>query len=212
MSEPILRKAAPQDALALAELMDQAGEGIPGWLWALDAQNGQSAIDVGMVRARRDTGGFSYVNATVLVSSDAVAGMLLAYRLAEEFDLEKELQGVPDFLVPLVELECLAPGSFYINAIAVYPEHRSKGFGSILITEAERQAREQGADALSLIAFEGNTGAVRLYQRLGFAISASRPVVAHESTAHTGNELLMIRQISETPDKQKRTAVARGAH
>jgi len=195
MSEPILRKATPDDAFPLAELMDQAGEGIPAWLWAQDAAEGQSAYDVGMTRARREQGAFSYPNATVLVSEGKVAGMLLAYLQPAEFDLEEELDGVPDFLVPIVELECLAPGSFYINALAVYPEHRSRGFGSQLMAEAERLARQKGADTLSLVAFEGNKNAVRLYEHLGFSVVARRESVDHESTAHAGYEFLMTREL-----------------
>jgi len=193
MTEPTLRKASPADALALAELMDQAGEGIPAWLWAQEAVEGQSSLDMGMARARRSEGAFSYPNATVLEYQGQVAAMLVAYLQPDAFDVEKELDGAPDFLAPIIELECLAPGSFYINAIAVYPRFRSQGFGSLLMVEAERLARQEGAQALSLIAFEGNASAVRFYQRLGFLVAAQRPVVKHESTSHTGDEYLMLR-------------------
>lgn len=175
--------------------MDQASEGMSSWLWAQDAEKGQSAQDVGMNRARRESGGFCYPNATLLESESKVAGMLVAYKLPNEIDVAAELEGVPDFLAPIIELECLAPGSFYINAIAVYPEHRSKGFGSLLMNEAERQALDQGLDTLSLVAFEDNVGAVRLYKRLGFSIAGSRPTVAHESVSHAGNEILMTRKL-----------------
>jgi ribosomal protein S18 acetylase RimI-like enzyme len=195
MKNPAFRKATPADALPLAELMNQAGDGLPAWLWAQDAGEGQSALDVGMARARRSEGSFSYPNVTVLDYQGQVAAMLLAYLQPSTFDLEQELEGVPDFLVPLIELECLAPGSFYINAIAVYSQFRSQGFGASLMAEAERLARAQGAHSLSLIAFEGNTRAVQLYKRLGFFVSAERPVVAHESTPHTGLELLLTRPL-----------------
>ncbi len=195
MIDPIPRKATPTDARPLAELMDQAGGGIPAWLWAQDAEEGQSTLDVGMVRARREQGSFSYRNAHVFENDGRVVGMLLGYFQPAQFDLEKELDGVPDFLVPIIEMECQAPGSFYIHAIAVYPEHRTKGYGSLLMAKAERLAREHGGASLSLIAFEGNTRAVRLYERLGFEIAASRPVVEHESVSYAGRVLLMIREI-----------------
>ncbi|MBT5561172.1 MAG: GNAT family N-acetyltransferase [Rhodospirillaceae bacterium] len=196
MNDPVLRKAIPADALALAELMDQAGEGIPSWLWAQDAEDGETALDVGMARARRSEGSFSYPNAAVLEDAGQVAGMLLGYLQPAVMNVEEELQGVPDFLVPLVELECLAPGSFYINALAVYPHHRSKGYGSLLIGEAERRAWELGTRSLSIMVFEGNEGAVRLYKRLGFECAAERQVIKHVSTVHSGRELLLRRTIS----------------
>ena len=195
MTTPTFRKATPADALALAELMDQAGEGIPAWLWAQDADKGQSALDVGMARARRPDGAFSYPNATVLEYAGQVAGMLLAYAQPAEMNVDAELDGVPDFLVPLVELECLAPGSFYINAIAVYPQYRSMGLGALLMTEAESLALAHASQALSLIVFDDNEGAVRFYRRLGFEVAAHRPVVAHECYSHTGRELLMTRAL-----------------
>jgi ribosomal protein S18 acetylase RimI-like enzyme len=134
--------------------------------------------------------------ATVLESDGEVAGMLLGYLQPADMNVEEELEGVPDFLVPLVELECLAAGTLYINALAVYPHHRSKGFGSMLLAEAGRRAQEHGTRTLSIMVFEGNEAAVRLYKRLGFKYVAERQVVEHVSTAHSRRELLLTRTIS----------------
>jgi len=195
MTEPTFRQATPADALALAELMDQAGQGIPAWLWAQDAAEGQSALDVGMARARRSEGAFSYPNATVLEYAGQVAGMLLAYAQPAEMNVDEELDGVPEFLVSLVELECLVPGSFYINAIAVYPQYRSMGLGALLMAESERLAVAHASQTLSLIVFDDNQGAVRFYRYLGFEVAAHRPLVGHESHSHTGRALLMTRTL-----------------
>jgi hypothetical protein len=63
-----LRPARKEDARALAQLIDIAGEGFGTYLWSQAAGPGESALDVGMRRAQRDEGGFSYRNAIVALS------------------------------------------------------------------------------------------------------------------------------------------------
>jgi hypothetical protein len=41
---PPLRRATKQDARTLAELVDYAGHGIPGYLWSRSAKEGQPPI------------------------------------------------------------------------------------------------------------------------------------------------------------------------
>src|SRR5690606_18738928 len=65
MTSPSFRPAAKSDASALAVLVDIAGEGMPSFLWSALAAPGQSPLEVGRERAQRETGGFSYRNATV---------------------------------------------------------------------------------------------------------------------------------------------------
>ena len=52
--EPPLRRARLDDAATLAQLIDLAGEGMPGHLWAEMAQAGETALDVGTQRAARE--------------------------------------------------------------------------------------------------------------------------------------------------------------
>ncbi|HEY5641696.1 MAG TPA: GNAT family N-acetyltransferase, partial [Woeseiaceae bacterium] len=55
----------PDDARAMAELINIAGEGLPVYLWAKIAEPGQSPWEVGRQRAQRDSGSFSYRNTVV---------------------------------------------------------------------------------------------------------------------------------------------------
>ncbi len=59
------RPARPADALALAELINMAGEGMPLDSWARMASPGTSPWEVGQARARRAEGSFSFRNAWV---------------------------------------------------------------------------------------------------------------------------------------------------
>jgi ribosomal protein S18 acetylase RimI-like enzyme len=186
----LLRPACKEDARALAQLIDIAGEGFATYLWTQSAVPGEGALDVGMRRAQREGGGFSYRNAIVAEIDGRVAGLLLGYRLAEPYDIG-DLSSLSDLVRPLVELESEAPGSWYVNALAVFPEYRGRGLGSQLLAEAERIAGLARASTLSIIVADQNEGAKRLYLRTGYRAVARRPLVAFPGLPHSGDWLLM---------------------
>jgi len=59
------------------------------------------------------------------------------------------------------------PG-FEIGNIAVAPEHRRRGLGHQLMSEALRVAVEGGRRSAGLTVRESSTGAIRLYESFGF--------------------------------------------
>ncbi|MCC6949061.1 MAG: GNAT family N-acetyltransferase [Bradyrhizobiaceae bacterium] len=185
-----LRPARKDDAEALARLIDIAGEGFGTHFWAQAAGPGESALDVGIRRAQREEGGFSYRNATVAESGGRIAGLLLGYPLADPYDAG-DLAALPDMVRPLVALEAEAPGSWYINALATFPEFRGKGLGSLLLSEAEQIAREARCKQLSIIVADENEGAKRLYLRTEYTVVARRPLVAFPGFPHGGDWVLM---------------------
>ena len=63
--KPSFRPATKADAATLAVLVDIAGEGMPSFMWSTLKVPGQSVLEFGRDRARRDTGGFSYKNAVI---------------------------------------------------------------------------------------------------------------------------------------------------
>jgi ribosomal protein S18 acetylase RimI-like enzyme len=56
----------------------------------------------------------------------------------------------------------------WIHDIYVKPEHRRHGVASILMAEAERFARGEGAQSVRLGVLDGNDPARRFYERHGF--------------------------------------------
>jgi ribosomal protein S18 acetylase RimI-like enzyme len=192
---PLLRPATKDDARALAELIDIAGEGFGRYLWSQAAAQGEDALDIGMRRAQREEGGFSYRHAVIAEVDGTTAGLLLGYRLASPYD-SGDLASLPEMIRPLVELESEAPGSWYVNALAAYPEFRNRGLGTRLLAEAERLAREVRAPSLSLIVAEQNEGAKRLYLRTGYREAARRPLVPFPGLGHTGDWLLMTKPVT----------------
>lgn len=56
-----------------------------------------------------------------------------------------------------------------VHDVAVLASHRGRGIAERMLAEAEVVARERGAVKLTLEVLSGNHGAVRLYERIGFA-------------------------------------------
>ncbi|WP_207061734.1 N-acetyltransferase [Motiliproteus sp. SC1-56] len=192
-----IRPATPADARDLAFLVDQAGEGLPRYLWGLahgGGLRGDALLAYGAERAMREDEDFSYRNARVAVVDAKIAGMLLGYRLSSPYDLTKGLS-LPEVVRPLVELEALVPGSWYINAIATYERFRGQGVASALLSEAVRLARDSGADRLSLIVKSENQTAGMLYRKLGFETLARRPMEPYPGGRLRSEWLLMLKPL-----------------
>lgn len=180
--EPPYFPATPDDADALAHLVNMAGEGLALYSWGRMAKPGETAWDVGRSRARREEGAFSYRNAVTLREGGNAAGAVIACLIG--YDIPDEPAAIasdmPAMFVPLQELENLAPGSWYVNVLATFPDHRGKGLGGRLLDFAEARARRAGRRGLSLIVEDANTGARRLYERYGFREMARRPMVKED--------------------------------
>lgn len=186
------RLATVDDALAMAELVNIAGEGMPLYLWSNMAGEGISPWQVGEQRARRESGGFSFRN-TVLHDVDGkVVAALIGYPLDEEPE-PINYDELPPMFVPLQQLEDMVPGTWYVNVLAAYPEHRGKGYGTGLLVVAEQLAQQHRCNGLSLIVSDGNTNARRLYTRTGYEEIASRPMVK-EGWDNAGENWVLLRK------------------
>ena len=183
------RPARIDDAAVLAELVNYAGEGLPLYLWGKLASVGETAWDVGRLRAARETGSFSYRNATIIDHADSVAGCLIGYTIPEV--VEPVPADMPAMFVPLQELENLAPGTWYVNVLAVLPPYRSRGLGTEMLQLAENLGREKSCRGMSVIVSNANHGARQLYKRLGYAETAQRPMVK-EGWINDGTEWVLL--------------------
>ena len=194
---PIFRPARKFDAAALAVLVDIAGEGMPAYMWSRLAAPGQSLLEFGRERAQREAGGFSYRNSIVAEVGGEVAASLVGYRLDDPYDLEGSLTETPDIVRPLVRLEAKAPGSWYINVLATFPEFRRRGVGARLLAIAEQKGREEGAPSLSVIVGGWNESAARLYTSAGYAALAREPAILFPGCPHQGDWVLMVRSLAD---------------
>ena len=169
---PPYRAATPDDAQALAELVDFASEGLALYLWGRTAGPGGDAWAIGRERARREAGAFSYRNAIILEREGRIAAGLIGYPLPDQ--PQSIADTLPPMFVPLQELENLAPGTWYVNVLAAYPQERGLGHGTALLGLVEGLAAEARMGGLSIIVSDANTGARRLYERVGYREVARR--------------------------------------
>jgi ribosomal protein S18 acetylase RimI-like enzyme len=190
--EAPFRYATPDDAPALAELINFAGEGLPLYLWTKMAEHGESAWEVGRRRALREAGSFSYRNAVVAEVDGRTVSSLVGYPLPdapEPIDYDQ----MPPMFVPLQELENLAPRTWYVNVLATYPLCRGQGYGTRLLGIAERLAAATGRTGLSIIVSDANAGARRLFERCGCRELAKRPMLKERWENPGENWLLLVK-------------------
>jgi len=188
-----IRNATRDDCHAIAALGLIAGEGIPAYFWEQSRKPGQTIEEVGAQNAMSETENFSWRNVRLALVNDTIAGMLLAYRLPEAAG---ELDDLPAFIRPLIELEQCVPGSYYINMLATYPEYRNRSVGTRLMERVDALASAAGCTLSSIEVFGENTGALRLYRRLGYEIIERRPVVLHACHPYHGEILLLTRPVA----------------
>lgn len=187
-----IRDARKSDCAKLAQLINLAGEGLPLYLWRQMAGPGEDPWKIGRERAARDSGSFSYRNSVVAELEGNIAGALVGYPVAAEPDAI-DPANTPPMFVPLLELENLAADTWYVNAVATFPDARGLGVGSKLMQRAERQASRLGLRGTSLIVSDANEGAQRLYERLGYKEVARRPMVKEQWETAAEDWVLMIK-------------------
>jgi len=98
-----------------------------------------------------------------VLGADSLDLVELVMRFDEDFDIEiadeaaDKIQGVRD-----------AYGMGAVQNIGIIPEHRGRSLGSYLVRLALDGFKQEGLRRASLEVTAQNTGAMRLYHRLGF--------------------------------------------
>ena len=194
--EIVTRPARKSDASDIALLVNIATHGGIARGWAADEAAGDAydPIEIGRIEMLADDDRFAWRNATMAETADGeIAGMLLGYREPET------APAVPGdtaaFMVPLLQLEAAAEGTWFISMLGVHIRWRGKGVGSRLLDVADAKGRETAARGLALIVEDVNDGARRLYERRGFSVRTSRPMVRFPGSTAAGKDwLLMVKE------------------
>jgi ribosomal protein S18 acetylase RimI-like enzyme len=128
---------------------------------------------------------------TIALIDGAIAGGMTGrlipfpYKRGDAADLSH------DVFSPLLELEEIAAGSWYLNVVAVYPEFRGRGIGSALLVRADEIAGSSRGSQMSVMVEEANVGALKLYLRHGFVEWARRPYVPFPGSQDEGDWILL---------------------
>jgi ribosomal protein S18 acetylase RimI-like enzyme len=189
MSELEFRAARQDDCADLALLADMATRCLSSHVWSLNATAGQSAFEVGRSIIRNDTQHVTHFSNWRVAELDGdVVGAINTGLLPPPV---AALQSMPEVTRGPSELKALAAGTCYLSSAALYLEHQGRGFGSALLDEAVSQARQLGAEQLTLLVGSFNIRAHELYLRCGFEEWATRPFTAFPGSDSPGEWVLM---------------------
>lgn len=189
----LIRKAKASDADHLVRFINMAADDLPLHFWQKSVGPGGDALAYGRERAARETGSFSFRNAWFAELDGAVAACLLGY--PAEDTPSPIAPDTPAIFVPLMELEGLAPGSWYLNVLATYDPFRGNGCGSALLAFAEDVARQVGRGSVSLIAADTHLEARRLYAAKGYGEVARRAVVKGDWQVDAAEWILLVKSV-----------------
>lgn len=187
MADTVLRPARADEAGLIARLFLVSSDGLAAYIWGRLAGPGEDLLEVGTKRYARTGVAFSYENCLIAETGGAPVGMLHSFPIHADPDAAPEADPV---LRPYAELE--DHGSLYVSGLAVLPEHRGRGLGTQLMAAAEARAVAEGLPRVSLICFERNEGAMRLYQRLGYRELDRRPIVPHPSLHYADSDAVLL--------------------
>ena len=180
----LLRPARPEydEGLLFARYIDEAAEGFFGFMLG---RNSQSIIAKAFIEPGHT---LSYENVIFAEKGGEVVGMSSSFsgvqhREFSEGPLKKaavrsavRMKIVRTLFSPLWRiLESIPNDDFYIQGIAVEPQLRGKGIGSVLMNDLESRARLNGSLRLSLDVSAKNKGAQKLYEKLGMVVVSKWP-------------------------------------
>ncbi|MGO9413385.1 MAG: GNAT family N-acetyltransferase [Spirochaetia bacterium] len=180
-----IRDAQPSDAPHIGRLVVLSAQ---TFLPVLFGPRIEHAVEE-MARGRGTL--FSHEHAWIAEHEGAVRGMLLGYtgavKAAQDPRTGLALLGImrvglirrlPGLLRMQSTIGVMGRDEFYISNVAVYPEHRGKGIGSLLVGQAREEALRARAARLILDVETDNPDAQRLYERLGFRVMSETPQLA----------------------------------
>lgn len=187
----LLRDATSQDCAEIAKLFLISSDGLAEYIWGKSAGPDEDVLEVGEKRYAREGVDFSWQNCRMVEVDGRIAGMLLAYEIPFQSDVDASSVPVADpVLRPYSELEI--PGSYYVSGVAVHARYRGLGLGKRLMQDAHERAANKKLGAVSLICFEENIRAMQMYRQLGYREQDRRAIVPHRCLHYTEGDAILL--------------------
>jgi len=184
MAHTALSIATPRKSREGAELALLAGEQL------IPALFGQNALEFWEKAFRHRKCGFSYEHSWFLDIDDKSVGIAVGY--------DYQTQKKEELRTFLIILKCLKwtfvkqrnelrqsgeimartkEGDYYLSNLAVYPEYRGQGYGTVIMDSLEKMASEAGCRRLVLDAEVVKERTLQFYKRRGYEIEEPLPVL-----------------------------------
>ena len=181
------RLAVPEDARVVASFFNMANDGLGEVLWRLMCPPGDTPEKVGI---RAMVGRIA--DGDVVVSDDP-GGPLAGMISQAQWGAAPLSEDLPAPLRVINGLRNKAPRTWYITTVAVHPTARGRGLGKTLLGLAEDMARDVGLFETSLLVLEHNTGARRLYDKLGY-FEAARDRIEQDGWSASPQDVILLRK------------------
>ena len=168
---PPLRPFRREDAAVVARLNNAASGGLLLHHWQEKAGAEGDPWEIGRLRqiGRMEDG-------QIMVVVDRGEGVEAAL-LGNPIGLEPMELAEAGFRRPILELQNLALGSWYLNDLATVESARRQGLARRLLDTAEAIARASGHDLICLVVSDANAPARALYAADGYTEMARRPLL-----------------------------------
>ena len=187
MPQVDIRQAEKEDSGEIAQLFLISSDGLAEYIWSQVTEPGETVAEAGARRYAREGVAFSYENCLIAERDGAIVGMAHSFPMEADPDAEPESDPV---LKPYSELEDY--GSLYLSGIAVFEQCRNAGIGAAMMEAVNQRARDLSLPRISLICFERNKGAMRLYLRRGFRELDRRAVVPHPALHYRDGDAVLL--------------------
>ena len=190
-----IRPALPRDIPHLAYIWLEATGGLIEALYegAIPGRKTHEIVEHVFSRSGSTT---CFSNAIIAEEGGQVVGGLHAYPEEEEVHNPSEPlieEHRLDVAAPFIELHPEA--SYYVFAVALYPQARNRGIAKQLLERAESNAKNRGFGRISLHVFDQNSVARDLYRRLGYQEQGRCPAVAHPRIRYGGDVVLLSKSL-----------------
>lgn len=175
----MIRKARKDESLQIAQLMLLAMEEI---VYAfLGNHHPNDALEFMDLLVRQEGNQYSFENTWVAEVDKQLAGSITVYPGAK---LQQLRQPVLSLLAQKYNREVspeneTGPGEFYIDTLAVHPNHQGKGLGTQLLKFAISQIVHKEGKVLGLLVDVNNSKAKNLYLQLGFQLVGQKQLMGH---------------------------------
>ncbi len=177
----IIREARPTDAPQIAPLMNLIYDEME--LTDLEDVPGPDLLQVITAAYRTRTYLSGAATTVVAEANGQVVGVAFGYPGEKEDIVEDVITRLTAksaaFDEPLEADSETAPGEWYLDSLAVSPDHQGKGIGRQLLRALPVYAQRDRQSVIGLNVDFENPGAMKLYERMGYEVTGTQMIGDH---------------------------------